>query len=182
MFPSKAGLVGVAVAMATLIHAACAHAEQPKRQSSSAAKYPAAVAQAKRQRVTNFTPDGANSSGSYASKAGHVNAYVYPARGAYSPSLPSHFEQCRREIRMLWARPRTISKRSISITKNGRQYPGMEEVFSGSPLGRGESVSTLAVFKAGDRYVKFRITSPKALRAQQASQLAAFIQKFPFPQ
>ena len=182
MFTCKASLVGLVVATATLMHAATASAEQPTRRSSGATKYPAAVGSATRQKVTNFTPDGANSSGSYASKAGHVNAYVYPARAPYSPSLPTHFEECRREIRRLWARPRTISRRSVSVSRNGRQYAEMEEVFSGAPLGRGESVSTLAVFKANDRYVKFRITSPNALRAQQASQLAAFIQKFPFPQ
>ena len=182
MFTSKASLVCLAIAAMILLHSANAHADPPKRQSSGAVKYPATVAPFKRQKVTNFTPDGANSSGSYTSKVGHVNAYVYPARAPYSPSLPAHFEQCRREIRMLWGRPRTISRRSVSITRDGRQYPGMEEVFSGAPLGSGEAVSTLAVFKANDRYVKFRITSPKALQAQQASQLAAFIQKFPFPQ
>jgi hypothetical protein len=181
MFTSKASLVSLAIATATLIQTTNAPAQQPKRQSSGAVKYPATIAPFKRQKITNFTRDGANSSGTYTSKDGHVNAYVYPARAPYSPSLPTHFEQCRREIRMLWARPRTISRRSISISRNGRQYPGMEEVFSGAPLGTGESVSTLTVFKANDRYVKFRITSPIALRAQQASQLAAFIQKFPFP-
>ena len=101
MITSNARVVGLALAMATLMHAANADAEPAKRRTSGGTKYPAKVGSAERQKVTNFTRDGANSSGSYASKAGHVNAYVYPARAPYSPSLPTHFEECRREIRRL---------------------------------------------------------------------------------
>jgi hypothetical protein len=111
-----------------------------------------------------------------------LTAYVYPARAPYSTSLPSHFEECRREVRQLWGRTRSISKRSSTLVREGNVYRGLEEVFSAkAPRAGGDVVSLLAVYKAGDRYVKLRLTAPRAVSDKAAAQLTSFTAKFPWP-
>jgi hypothetical protein len=184
MSPSKALVLLVALLATILSHNAEAQTGAPRQQRSKATpfKFPASVGSFRRVEIINYTPDGLNRSASYTSPSGLMTAYVYPAGPPFSASLPSHFEECRREIRQLWGRTRSVSRRAVSINRNGRVYPGMEEVFSGKfPRSKSEAVSRLLVFQAGDRYVKFRFTSPKEVSAQAPSQLAAFIQRFPWP-
>jgi hypothetical protein len=175
-------LLVAAVSLPVLAEPAEAQTRQPAAARTAAYKFPASVGPFRRTDVINYTPDGRNRSASYTAGTGVLTAYVYPASVPYSPSLPSHFEECRREIRQLWGRTRSISKRSVSINRNGRQYPGIEEVFSGkAPRTKQEVISRLVVFATGDRYVKFRFTSPKALSDQAAAQLPVFIGRFPWP-
>ena len=178
MSPSRAIVLLVAIAAIILADTAGAQTAQGKQRSNAAFKFPTSVGAFRRTNVTTFAPG--NVSASYSSPAGLISAYVYPARAPYSPSLPAHFEQCRREVRQLWGRTRTSSKRSTSINRNGRTYPGMEEVFTGK-VGGAEVISTLVLFKADDRYLKFRFTSPKAASGRSAANLGAFVQKFPWP-
>lgn len=202
MLSSKALVLVLAAAAMVLPERANAQTTSRRQRSAGAAlfKFPASVGPFRRTNVTNFTADGSNSAASYSSKAGLITAYVYPARAPYSPSLAPHFDQCRQEVRQLWGRTRSISKRSTFINRNGRAYPGIEEVFSGK-VGSRDAVSALLVFKADDRYVKFRFTTlqtgqPRSstreadLRSGEAAAqtagrvaglLTGFAEKFPWP-
>ena len=198
MFPSRVLVLFVVATATFLIPDAEARTDRPNERSSAAAfKFPASVGPFRRTKVTNFTPDGSNSAASYSGPTGVMTAYVYPARPPYSPSLGSHFEQCRQEVRQLWSRTRTVWKRPTSITRNGRVYPGIEEVFSGQTPSGG-AVSALLVFKADDRYVKFRFTSlllaqagkpaqkinrhtAELAAAQAGGSATGFAQRFPWP-
>lgn len=183
MFPSRVFVLLLTAASLTFITEPCeAQARQSAPARTAAHKFPGSIGPFKRTDVINYTPDGRNRSASYSAGTGVLTAYVYPASTPYATSLPSHFNECRAEIRQLWGRTRSISRRSISINRNGRQYPGIEEVFAGKPPRmKEEAISRLLVFAAGDRYVKFRFTSPKALSGQAAAQLPVFIGRFPWP-
>ena len=178
MSPSKATILLATAAAIIFAHPAQAQTARAKQRSSAEFKFPAAIGAFRRMNVTTYAPG--NAGASYSHSGGLMTAYIYPARAPHSPSLPSHFEQCRAEVRQLWGRTRRTAKRSTSIDRHGKTYPGMEEVFTGKIEGA-EVSSTLAVFKADDRYVKFRFTSPKATSGQSAAQFAAFVQKFPWP-
>ena len=159
-----------------------AQAAPSARHPTTGFVFPAAVGTFRRTEIINYNSSGTDKSGGYQGPAGVITAYVYPARAPHSPSLPTHFAQCEREIRDHWSSVKVLSKGSTTITRDGQIYPGMQASFSARHRAANRQMASwLVVFRRGDHYVKFRYSTPTALAGQGPAVLRTFLAQFPWP-
>ena len=175
-------LLAIAAAGLTLGGFSNAEAAPSDRHPSTGFVFPKSVGTFRRTEIINYNASGTDKSAGYQGPAGVVTTYVYPARAPHSPSLPTHFAQCEREIRDHWSKVKTVSKGATTITRHGQTYPGMQASFTAHHrAAKRPMASWLVVFKRGDHYVKFRYSTLPALAGQGPAVLRTFLEQFPWP-
>ena len=175
-------LLAISAASLTLGSPFSAEAAPSARHTPTGFVFPATLGTFRRTEIINYNASGTDKSAGYQGPAGVVTAYVYPARAPHSPSLPTHFAQCEREIRDHWSAVKVNSKGQTTITRHGQTYPGMQASFSARHRGsKRRMASWLVVFKRGDHYVKFRYSTAPELAAQGPAVLRSVLDQFSWP-
>lgn len=151
--------------------------ETPRRVTDPRALFPSRVGLFTRQGRVESDDTGDPLAHYWAGSLVLASVYYYRTRGR---NLEREYADCKDQVKISSPNARLISDSAFSAAgRRGRR--AIFTVKKGPLAGRGPSKSQLLIFRAADRFLKFRITYSIAHAERAEKEIDNFVRAFPWP-